>query len=285
MGRVGHETFTRGDDRRQILGRIEVVAAHRQQLLARPAILPDGGLVDVEQPQRLAIDDDGEKGAGVEQPAIARLHGLELGQRAVDDPERHETQDEEGREAEKAAQQADQGGCHDQPAHAGGGLDRADRHSGNDQRHASGGDRRTGLRAGLEHQLAVGVEDALAHLAFVGLGHLDELAQAVRLVLPKLLVGVDVLGQPIGLEIGREGKLMVELRIGDGEIAGRHDQRERKRHGQPKPGDQRAKPCARSSHRAPATSPRSRSRDRAAGPARKSTKALASALGVAGATR
>ena len=73
---------------------------------------------------------------------------------------------------------------------------------------ATGG---AGLRAGLEHQLAFGVEDALAHLAFVGLGHLDELAQAVRLVLPKLLVGVDVLGQPIGLEIGREGKLMVEL--------------------------------------------------------------------------
>ena len=32
-----------------ILGRIEVVAAHRQQLSVRPAVLPDGGLVHIEQ--------------------------------------------------------------------------------------------------------------------------------------------------------------------------------------------------------------------------------------------
>jgi hypothetical protein len=80
MGRVGHETFASGDDRGQVLGWVEVVAAHRQQLLARPAILSDGGVVGVEQPQRLAIDDDGEERAGVEQPSVAGVHGLELRQ-------------------------------------------------------------------------------------------------------------------------------------------------------------------------------------------------------------
>ena len=78
------EAVAAGDaaqQRRDVLGRPDVLDRHRQELLARPAVLADRRVVDGQEAQRVGLVDPHRQRAGLEQHPIPRRDALGLDRR------------------------------------------------------------------------------------------------------------------------------------------------------------------------------------------------------------
>ena len=105
------------------------------------------------------------------------------------------------------------------------------------------------------------------------------------MVLPEFLMGIDVLPQPVGLQLCRECKLVVQFIVDIHEVHDRHDNCDGQRDRKPQTADEGGQVIARSLHLAPASIPAVRSSASPADLPRKATKAGPSGLTTVGTTR
>ena len=193
-------------DRHAELDAVGLQPEHPQELL----VVDDQPRVPVEhrQPLRHVVEGGVEKHvlrAQLVARALDLLPGtLQRRERPIEHPQRKYLDREVHAEAEQRAEQGDQPGLDQQGSQAGGNLDAAGRGPADDDRGASGHGRSRQLCAFLEDEAVAVVENALMNAFVARLGQLDQFRQARALILPEPAMSVDVLGQPIGIQLRLE---------------------------------------------------------------------------------